>query len=117
MKRIPYKARLWIGIGLMLWSLVAAIAIIVYASYGAPIWLLIIIPILAVVAFALGVVFVPKTNEDGTPIVIEKKPKAKKPKNHKPKKQKRPFMTEDEWREQEEEDDEMMFIEEVVEDD
>lgn len=117
MKKIPYKVRLWVGIGLMLWSIVAVIGIIIYASYDAPIWLIILIPIVAVIAFAIGVIFVPKINEDGTPIVIEKKPKAKKPNRHKIKKQKRPFMTEEEWREQEEEDDEMMFIEEVVEDD
>lgn len=117
MKKISYKARLWIGIGLMLWSIAAAIAIIIYASYGAPIWLIILVPILAIIAFAVGVIFVPKTNEDGTPVVIEKKQKPKKSKKYKQKKQKRPFMTEEEWREQEEEDDEMMFIDEVVEDD
>ena len=117
MKKISYKARLGIGVGLMLWSIAAAIAIIVYASYGAPIWLIILVPILAIIAFAIGVVFVPKTNEDGTPIVVEKKSKPKKPKNRKSKKQKKPFISDEEWKELEEEDDEMMFIEEVVEDD
>lgn len=117
MKKISYKARLGIGIGLMLWSIAAVIAIIIYASYGAPIWLIILVPILAIIAFAIGVVFVPKTNEDGTPIVVEKKSKPKKPKNRKPKKQKKPFISDEEWKELEEEDDEMMFIEEVVEDD
>ena len=45
---------------------------------------------------------------------VQKPNKPKKPKRNKNKKV---FMTEEEWKEQEEEDDEMMFIEEVVEDD
>ena len=116
MKKIPYKIRLGIGVGLMLWAVLAVIAIIVYASYGAPFWILIIGPIVAVIAFAIGIIFVPRANEDGTLIVIEKKQRVKKPKSYKSKKQKKPFMTDGEWREQEEEDDEMMFIEEEVED-
>ena len=117
MNKIPYKVRLRIGVGLILWSIAAFIATIIYGSYGAPTWILVAVPIFAVITFAIGVVFVPKTNEDGTPIVIEKKRKAIKPKNRKPKKQKEPFISDKEWKELEEEDDEMMFIEEVVEDD
>lgn len=117
MNKIPYKVRLWIGVGLILWSIAAFIATIIYGSYGAPTWILVVGPIFAVIAFAIGVVFVPKTNEDGIPIVAEKKSKPKKPKNRKPKKQKKPFISDEEWKELEEEDDEMMFIEEVVEDD
>jgi hypothetical protein len=116
MNKIPYKARLWVGVGLILWSIAAFIATIIYGSYGAPTWILVAGPIFAVIAFAIGVVFVPKTNEDGTPIVVERKSKPKKPKNRKPKKQKKPFISDEEWKELEE-DDEMMFIEEVVEDD
>ena len=117
MNKIPYKVRLWVGVGLILWSIAAFIATIIYGSYGAPIWILVSGPIFDVIASAIGVVFVPKTNEDGTPIVAEKKSKPKKPKNRKPKKQKKPFISDEEWKELEEEDDEMMFIEEVVEDD
>lgn len=116
MNKIPYKARLWVGVGLILWSIAVFIAAIIYGSYGAPTWILVAGPIFAVIAFAIGVVFVPKTNEDGTPIVVERKSKPKKPKNRKPKKQKKPFISDEEWKELEE-DDEMMFIEEVVEDD
>lgn len=57
----------------------------------------------------------------GHPVVeqpkTEKPIKQPKPKKYRPKKTKKPFMTEEEWKELEEEDDEMMFIEEVVEDD
>ncbi len=116
MKKIPYKVRLWIGIGLVLWSVLAVIATIIYAAYGAPIWILITGPIVAVIAFAIGIIFIPRTNEDGTPIVIEKKQRIKKPKSYKTKKQKKPFMSDEDWQAIEEEDDEMMFIEEVVED-
>ena len=117
MKKIPYKVRMGIGVGLVLWSLAAFIVTIVIAAYGAPIWTLILIPIVAVITFVIGIIFVPKTNEDGTPFVVKKKSNSKKLKKRKTKKVKRPFMTDDEWREQEEEDDEMIFIEEVVEDD
>ena len=117
MKRIPYKVRLWVGVGLVLWSILAIIATIIYASYRAPMWILITGPIMAVIAFVVGIIFVPRTKEDKTPIVVEKKQKANKPKKYKPRKQKKPFMTEEEWQKQEEEDDELMFIEEIVEDD
>ena len=116
MKKIPYKVRLWIGIGLVLWSVLAVITTIIYAAYGTPMWILITGPIVAVVAFAIGIIFIPSTKEDGTPIVVKKKQRIKKPKSHKPKKQKKAFMTDEEWKALEEEDDEMMFIEEVVED-
>ena len=86
MNKIPYKFRLWFGIGLVLWAVVAVVATIIYAAYGAPIWALIVVPIVAVIAFAIGIIFIPKTNEDGTPIVIEKKQRTKKPKNYKLKK-------------------------------
>ena len=117
MNRIPYKVRIGVGVGLVIWSVIAIVATIIWAAYGAPIWVLIVYPILAVIFFVAGIIFVPKANEDGTPFVPEKKPKHKKLKSHKRKKQKRPFLTEEEWKKLEEEDDEMMFIEEVVEDD
>ena len=117
MNKIPYKVRLWVGIGLILLSMAAFIATFIYGAYSAPIWILIVGPIFAVISFVIGVVFVPRINEDETPIVIEKKSKPNKPKNRKPKKQKKPYISEKEWKELEEEDDEMMFIEEAVEDD
>lgn len=117
MKKIPYKVRTCVGVGLILWSVVAVIATIVWGAYGAPPWALILMSIVSIITLVIGVIFVPRTNADGTPIVIEKKPKVKRPKIRKTKRYKKPFMTNEEWREQEEEDDETMFIEEVVEDD
>ena len=117
MNKIPYKVRLSIGVGLVLWSILAVIATVIYASYNAPLWILIVGPISAVITFVIGIILVPRTNEDGSPIVIEKKPKIKKPRKYKTNKEKKPYMSDKEWQEQEEEDDEMMFIEEVVEDD
>lgn len=117
MKKIPYNVRTGVGVGLILWSVVAVIATIVWGAYGAPVWALILMPIVAIITLVIGVIFIPRNNEDGTPIVIEKKPKVKRPKTRKAKRYKKPFMTGEEWKEQEEEDDEMMFIEEAVEDD
>ena len=117
MSKIPYKVRVGVGVGLVLWSIVAIIATIIWAAYGAPLWVLIAYPIISAISFIAGIIFVPRTNENGTPFVLNKKSKVRKPKKYKPKNQKRPFITEEEWKEQEEEDDEMMFIEEVVEDD
>ena len=115
MKKIPHKVRVGISVGLFLWAIGCVIAAICFSQMGF-LWTAFVGPILAVVAFVFSIIIMPKTNEDGTPIVIEKKPKPKRTK-HKTKKHKKPFMTEEEWKEQEEEDDEMMFIEEIVEDD
>lgn len=81
MNKIPYKVRSWIGVGLILWSISAFLATIIYGSYGAPTWILIAGPIFAVIAFTIGVIFIPKTNEDGSPIVVKIRPKQKKQKN------------------------------------
>ena len=117
MNKIPYKVRTGVGVGLILWSVVAVIATIIWGAYGAPPWALILMPIVAIITLVIGVIFVPRTNADGTLIVIEKKSKIKTPKIRKTKRYKKPFMTDEEWQKQEEEDDEMMFIEEVVDDD
>lgn len=97
MKKIPYKVRTGVGVGLILLSVVAVIATIVWGAYGAPPWALILIPIVAIITLIIGVIFVPRTNADGTPIVIEKKPKVKRPKTRKTKRYKKPFMTDEEW--------------------
>lgn len=117
MNKIPYKVRLWIGVGLILWSIVAFLATIIYGSYGAPSWILIAGPIFAVIAFAIGIVFIPKTNQDGSPIVVESKPKQKKQHRRNSKKQKEPFISDKERKGFEDEEDDMIFIDEVVEDD
>lgn len=117
MNKIPYKVRLWIGVGLILWSIAAFIATIIYGSYGAPMWILIAGPIFALIAFAIGIIFIPKTNEDGSPIVVKTKPKQKKQHRRKSKKQKESFMSDKEWKEFEDEEDDMIFIDEIVEDD
>ena len=112
MNKIPFKIRLYLGVGLMLLALVAALSMIISASYGARIWALITVPILAIVVFIIGFIFIPRTNEDGTPIALEKNTKSKKS----IKKEKEPFISSKEWEELEEEDDEMIFIEENMED-
>ena len=117
MNRIPYKVRKIIGFGLVLLSIVALTTTIVCGAHGAPLWLLILISVAAIVSFIIGIILVPQINENGTPFAEEKDFKIKKPNKFKVKKAKKPFMTNEEWREQEEEDDEMMFVEETVEDD
>lgn len=114
MNRVPYKTRMGMSVGLVLLSIIIIIATVICGAYGVPIWLLVLLSVAAALTFVMGIIFVPKTNEDGTPFVIGKKSKKKKPKRHKDKK---PFVTDKEWKEQEEEDDEMVFVEEVVEDD
>ena len=66
--------------------------------------------ILPVVAFVISIIIMPKTKEDGSPIVEEKKLKPKKIKKYKPKKQKKPFISDKEWNELDEEDEEEMYI-------
>ena len=74
MTKIPYKVRVGISVGLFIWSIGAVIASICFSQMGL-LWTAYVGPILAFLAFILSVVFMPKTNEDGTPIVIEKKRK------------------------------------------
>lgn len=109
MKKVPYKARLWIGVGLIIWSILALVATIVYASHGAPIWILIVGPILAFVVFIVGIIFVPKRKDESQPQkTVSSKIKVNKPK--KIHKKKKPFITEEELEELDDEDEEAMHI-------
>ena len=65
------------------------------------------------VFFITSLIFIPKTNEDGSPIVIKKKQKNYHQKVHK---RKKPFISEQEWQQLEEEEDELMYIEEMEDD-
>ncbi len=108
MSRVPYKIRLWVGNSLIMLSVFVVIVEILIAPYNTPTWVIILMSFIAALIFIVGFVFIPKTNEDGSPIVINKKEKEHKESN----KQKSPLISEQEWKEQEEEDDEMMFIDE-----
>ena len=109
MKKVPYKARLWIGVGLIIWSILALVATIVYASHGAPIWILTVGPILAFVAFIIGIIFVPKRKDESEPQkTVSSKIKVNRPK--KIHKKKEPFITEEELEELDDEDEEAMYI-------
>ena len=107
MKRAPYKVRIGISVGLFMWAIGFIIAAICLSQIGL-FWTAFVGPILAVVAFVFSIVIMPKTKEDGSPIVVEKKQKRAK---HKVRKNKKPFMTEEEWKKQEEEDDEIEAME------
>ena len=107
MKKIPYKVRVGISVGLFLWSICAVIASIVFSQQGL-LWTAYVGPIIAVIAIIASIIIMPKTKEDGSPIVEEKKPKAKK--KYKPKNQKKPFISDKEWNELDEEDEEEMYI-------
>lgn len=109
MKKIPYKVRVGISVGLFSWSICAVIASIVFSQQGL-LWTAYVGPILAAIAFIASIIIMPKTKEDGSPIVGEKKPKPKKIKNYKLKKQKKPFISDKEWDELDEEDEEEMYI-------
>lgn len=114
MNKIPYKVRVGLGADLFLWSVGAVIATIIFSQQGLGVWVLIVGPTLAVISFVIFVIIMSKTNEDGSPIVIKKKPKANKQNRKKERKQ---FISDEELNKFEEEDDECFFIEEHVEDD
>ena len=71
--------------------------------------------VVGAISLVVGSVF--WKNSDHPVIGQPKVQKPNKPKKPKRNKNKKVFMTEEEWKEHEEEDDEMIFIEEVVEDD
>ena len=109
MKRIPYKARLWLSIGLFIWSIVAFIASIVFYANTKQLWTIIAIPIIAFISFVLSIVFFPRFENDGIP-TVEPKQKSQKPAHHKSKKSKKSFISEKEWEELDKEDEECMYL-------
>lgn len=111
MKNIPYKVRVGIAIGLFIWSILAVIFTIVFAYHHYALWVIILGPYLAVIAFILSIIFMPKSHEGE----VNPPPKAK-PRNHRPshysEKNKKPFINEKEWEELEEEEEECFVMEE-----
>ncbi len=111
MKKIPYKVRLWLSIGLILWDLVAVIAAIVCYAFTSWLWLLITVISVAFLLFILAIILFPRFKDDGTP-TVEQKEKIKKQRLHRPRKYKKPFLSNAEMKELDEEDEECMYINE-----
>lgn len=111
MKRIPYRVRLWLSMGLFIWAIVAFIVSIVWYANTMQLWIIIAIPIIAFISFIMSIVFFPRFKDDETP-TVEPKQKAQKRTNHMTKNPRGPFINEKEWEELEEEDEECMYIEE-----
>ncbi len=111
MKRIPYKVRLWLSIGLFIWSIVAFIVSIIWYTNTMQLWIIITIPIIAFISFIISIVFFPRFKDDGTP-TVEPKQKIQNPTHHKTNNSRKSFISEKEWEELEEEDEECMYIEE-----
>ena len=110
MKNIPYKVRVGIAIGLFIWSILAVIFTIVFAYHHYALWIVIVGPSLAVIAFILSIIFMPKSREED---VVT--PHKSKPRNHRPSHyshhKKKPFISEKEWEELEEEEEECFVME------
>ena len=111
MKRIPYKVRLWLSIGLFIWSIVAFIVSIIWYTNTMQLWIIIAIPIIAFISFIISIVFFPRFKDDGTPIV-EPKQKIQKPAYRKTNNSREPLISEKEWEELDEEDEECVYIDE-----
>ena len=111
MKKIPYKVRLWLSIGLFIWSIVAFVASIVYYASTKQLWIIIAIPIIAIISFVLSIVFFPRFKDDGSS-TAKPKQNSQKTINSKSRKSKKPFISEKEWKELDEEDEECMYIDE-----
>ena len=109
MNKIPHKVRTGISVGLFLWSIGCIIAIIVYSQNGADLWVSIVGPLLAVFAFILSIVFVPKDDKNSESVNGKTQPRAHRSQPHH-KKHKRPFINEKEWEELEEEDEECLYL-------
>ena len=111
MKRIPYKVRLWLSIGLFIWSIVAFVVSIIWYTNTMQLWIIIAVPIIAFISFIMSIVFFPRFKDDGTP-TVEPKQKIQKPAYRKANNSREPFISEKEWEEIDEEDEECMYIEE-----
>ncbi len=111
MKIIPYKVRLWLSIGLLIWAIVAFVVSIILYTNTMQLWIVIIIPAIAFISFVMSIVFFPRFKDDGTP-TVEPKQKIQNPTHHKTNNSRKSFISEKEWEELEEEDEECMYIEE-----
>ena len=73
MTKTPYKARVGISVGLFIWSIGAIVASIYFSQSGL-LWTAYVGPILALIAFVLSIIIMPKTSNDNNSIKIEEKP-------------------------------------------
>ena len=112
MKRIPYKVRLNLSIGLFIWAIISFIVAIIYYVNTKQLWVMIVVPIISFISFIVSIVFFPRYKDDGTPTVESKLKVNNKRKQYKHHKQKKPFINEKEWEELDEEDEECMYIDE-----
>ena len=112
MKKIPYKVRLWLSIGLFIWAIVAFIVSIIIYKNTMQLWIIIAIPIIAFISFIMSIVFFPRFKDDGTP-AVEPKQKVQSLTHHKTNNSRKPFISEKEWEELDEEDEECMYIKET----
>ena len=103
MKKIPSKIRVEIATGLFLLCIIMLILTIVLSQNGVGIWITIVGPAIAIISFVFSIIMMPLKYDDGSPII---KPKLSKPKTYKIKKEKKPFISEDEWEELELEEEE-----------
>ena len=107
MNKIPYKVRVGISVGLFLWSIACIIATIVFSQQGLGLWVVIVGPILAVMAFVLSIILMPKSEQNSEHVTAKPKPRTHRPR---PEKRKRSFISEKEWEELEEEDEECLYL-------
>ena len=68
-KKLPYKVRLWVGDSLIMLSVFTVIGLVIYSSFSAPVWAIVLLSSIAAVLFVIGFIFIPKTKEDDSPIV------------------------------------------------
>ena len=115
MKKIPYKVRVGISIGLFIWSIFAVIFTIVFAYHNYQLWVVILGPSLAVIAFVLSIIFMPKSREGDNITPPQPKPRTHRP-SHYSHKEKKPFISEKEWEELEEEEEECFAMEQIDDD-
>ena len=73
MTKTPYKARVGISVGLFIWS-IGAIITSIYFSQSGLLWTAYVGPILALIAFVLSIIIMPKANNNNDSIKIEEKP-------------------------------------------
>lgn len=114
MNKIPYKVRVGIAVGLFIWSILAVIMTIVFSQYHFELWVVIVVPILAVLSFILSIIFMPRTKEGEEEKVVKPAPSKHRP--QKQKKHKKSFISEKEWEELEEEDEECLYISDSTDD-
>ena len=107
--KMPHGVRFGVGLGLLVFSILCIPGTIINYANIEQVWVLILGPSLFVLSVIVGLFLLIFVN-DKEPIVVEKQEVKVKPQKETKNKNKKPFISDKEWKELDEEDEEEVYI-------